>query len=175
MSAAVPFIGSRERCLSVGDLVFVDCGFGIDGYHSDCTQVYRFGAEPTEEMVRLQGLCIAVEQAAAASLRPGAIPSAIYEQALLRVGPELESHFMGFEGRRAKFLGHGIGLHLDELPVLAKGFDQPLVEDICIALEPKIGIAGVGMVGVEDTYVVTPDGGRCLTGGSRPILAVPRR
>ncbi len=175
MSPAVPFIGSRERCLRVGDLVFVDCGFGIDGYHSDCTQVYRFGAEPTEEMVRLHGICIAVEREAAEALRPGGIPSAIYEQALRRVGPELESHFMGFEGQRAKFLGHGIGLHLDEPPVLAKGFDQPLVEGVTIALEPKIGIAGVGMVGVEDTYVVTPEGGRCLTGGGRPIVMVTRR
>ena len=41
-----------------------------------------------------------------------------------------------------------------------------------IALEPKIGMAGVGMLGVEDTYVVTPDGGVCLTGGEKPILTV---
>jgi Xaa-Pro aminopeptidase len=175
MSPAVPFVGSRERCLRVGDLVFIDAGFGIDGYHSDCTQVYRYGAEPTEEMVRLHQLCIDVEREAAEALRPGAIPSELYARALERVGLELESHFMGFGGRRAKFLGHGIGLHLDEPPVLARGFDQPLEEGVCIALEPKIGIAGVGMVGVEDTYVVTPEGGRCLTGGGRPIRCLPRR
>jgi Xaa-Pro aminopeptidase len=173
MSAAVPFVGSRERCLAVGDLVFVDVGFGIDGYHSDCTQVYRFGAEPTEEMARLQDLCLSVEREAAAALRPGSIPSAIYEAAMRRIDSDQERHFMGHDGRQVKFLGHGVGLHLDELPVLAKGFDQPLEAGIAIALEPKIGITGVGMVGVEDTYVVTPDGGRCLTGGGQRIRYVP--
>ena len=175
MSPAVPFVGSRSRRLSVGDLVFVDVGFGMDGYHSDCTQVYRFGAEPTAEMTRLQDLCIAVQWEAAAALRPGALPSAIYQAAIDRVGPKDERNFMGFDGRRSKFLGHGVGLHLDELPVLAKGFDQPLEANVAIALEPKIGLAGEGMVGVEDTYVVTPEGGRCLTGGGRPIRVVPRR
>lgn len=173
MSAAVPFVGSRERCLAVGDLVFVDVGFGIDGYHSDCTQVYRFGAEPTAEMVRLQDLCLSVEREAAAALRPGSIPSEIYEAAMRRIDSDQERHFMGHDGRQVKFLGHGVGLHLDELPVLAKGFDQPLEAGIAIALEPKIGITGIGMVGVEDTYVVTPDGGRCLTGGGQRIRYVP--
>lgn len=175
LSAAVPMLGSPSRRLAVGDLVFVDAGFGVDGYHTDCTQVYRFGAEPSEEMARLQALCMDIEREAAESLRPGAKPSAIYEAALRRVGPDLEPHFMGIGGKRVKFLGHGIGLHLDELPVLARGFDEPLEEGVCIALEPKIGIPGVGMVGVEDTYVVAADGGRCLTGGPEPIRVVPRR
>ena len=175
LSAAVPLLGSPSRRLATGDLVFVDAGFGIDGYHTDCTQVYRFDAEPSEEMARLHALCVAVEEEAAERLRPGTKPSELYERALARVGPELEPHFMGIGGKRVKFLGHGIGLHLDELPVLARGFDQPLEEGVCIALEPKIGIPGVGMVGVEDTYVVTPEGGRCLTGGPEPIRVVPRR
>ena len=173
MSAAVPFVGSRERCLAVGDLVFVDVGFGIDGYHSDCTQVYRFGIEPTKEMARLQDLCITVEREAAAALRPGSIPSEIYDAAMRRIDADQKRHFLGHDGRQVKFLGHGIGLHLDELPVLAKGFDQPLEAGIVIALEPKIGITGVGMVGVEDTYVVTREGGRCLTGGGQRIRYVP--
>jgi Xaa-Pro dipeptidase len=173
MSAAVPIIGSRERRLKAGDLVFADAGYGVDGYHSDCTQVYRFGAEPTAEMVKLQELCISIEREAAAALRPGTIPSGIYLAALARVSPELEPDFMGFHGKKVNFLGHGVGLHLDELPIIAKGFDQPLESNIVIALEPKIGIAGIGMVGVEDTYVVTPEGGRCLTGGGQAIRFVP--
>lgn len=172
MSAAVPIIGSRERKLAVGDLVFVDVGYGVDGYHSDCTQVYRFGAEPSKDMERLQDLCISIQKEAAAALRPGAIPSAIYQAALARISPELVPDFMGFHGQKVKFLGHGIGLQLDELPVIANGFDQPLEAGVVIALEPKIGLAGAGMVGVEDTYLVTPEGGRCLTGGGKAIRIV---
>ena len=173
MSPAVPLIGSRERKLAKGDLVFVDVAFGVEGYHTDRTQVYRFGEEPTAEMVRLHTLCRDIEREAAASLRPGVRPSDIYKAARARVSPELEPNFMGFAGQTVRFLGHGVGLQIDEYPVLTTGFDEPLQAGMTIALEPKIGMAGIGMVGVEDTYVVTPDGGRCLTGGEKPIITVP--
>jgi len=173
MSAAVPLVGNRDRKLSSGDLVFVDVGFGVDGYHTDRTQVYRFGVEPTPEMERLQSLCMSIQTEAASALRPGNLPSAVYQAALDRVGPELEPDFMGYRGQRVRFLGHGVGLVIDEFPVLTKGFDQPFEAGMTIALEPKMGLAGAGMVGVEDTYVVTPEGGRCLTGGGQPIRFVP--
>jgi Xaa-Pro aminopeptidase len=102
-------------------------------------------------------------------------PSDIYKATRARVKPELEPNFMGFAGQTVRFLGHGVGLQIDEYPVLTTGFDEPLQAGMTIALEPKIGIAGVGMVGVEDTYVVTPDGGVCLTGGEQPIVTVPLR
>ena len=71
-----------------------------------------------------------------------------------------------------KFLGHGVGLHIDEYPVIAKGFDEPLEENMIIALEPKCAVPDVGTVGVEDTYAVTPEGGLCLTGGGRGMVEV---
>ncbi len=52
MCPAVPFIGSRERKLKKGDLVFIDIAYGINGYHSDKTQVYVFGGRPTAEMIK---------------------------------------------------------------------------------------------------------------------------
>ena len=79
---------------------------------------------------------------------------------------------MGFGQRRVKFLGHGIGLVVDELPVIAEGFDEPLQERMTLAVEPKKGIDEVGMVGIENTFVVTPQGGRCLTGDSRGLIPV---
>jgi Xaa-Pro aminopeptidase len=81
--------------------------------------------------------------------------------------------FMGVDNRhRVKFLGHGVGLNIDELPVLAAGFDEPLEENMALALEPKKGVPAIGMAGVEDTYIVTPDGGECITGGGRDIVVV---
>jgi Xaa-Pro aminopeptidase len=83
-------------------------------------------------------------------------------------------HFMGVSpGNRVKFLGHGVGLNIDDFPVIAKGFDEPLEENMVLALEPKYALWGLGMAGVEDTYRVTARGGECLTGGGRDIILVP--
>ena len=172
MSAAVPIIGSRDRYLKKGDLVFVDIGFGIEGYHSDRTQVYMFGDTPPAEVVRAHRKCIEVQKRTAELLQPGNIPSQIYETVISELDEDFLENFMGFENRKVKFLGHGIGLHIDELPAIAMGFDEPLKENMVIALEPKKGIAGVGMVGVEDTYIVTPDGGKLITGGEKDIIVV---
>ena len=71
---------------------------------------------------------------------------------------------------RVKFLGHGIGLWIDETPVIAEGFNEPLEEGMVFALEPKKGIPDVGLVGIENTFVVTPQGGRSITGKSRGLV-----
>lgn len=172
MCPAVPIVGSRERKLKKGDLVFVDIGFGVNGYHSDKTQVYVFGGKPTDEMIKVHRACIKIQARLAASLKPGAIPSEIYNSVMNGLNEEFKQNFMGFGGRQVRFLGHGVGLHIDEMPIIANGFDLPLEENMVIALEPKKGIANVGMVGVEDTYIVEPDGGRCITGGGSDIIQV---
>jgi Xaa-Pro dipeptidase len=79
---------------------------------------------------------------------------------------------MGHGKNKVYFVGHGIGLAIDEYPVLASGFDLPLEEGMTIAVEPKIGIPGFGMVGVENTFEVTVEGGKCLTGENFDILAI---
>jgi Xaa-Pro aminopeptidase len=65
-------MGSRERKLKRGDTVFVDIGFGIKGYNSDISRVYIFGAKPTEEMVRTQRDCIAIQKRYRGAARPRA-------------------------------------------------------------------------------------------------------
>ena len=72
---------------------------------------------------------------------------------------------MGFGGNQVRFLGHGIGLVIDEFPAIAKKIDYPLKENMVIAIEPKKGIKGVGLVGIENTFQVTPEGGKRLTPG----------
>lgn len=169
---AVPLLGSRERKLSRGDLVFVDIGFGMNGYHSDKTQVYAFGCQPEAETVRAHRACIGIQSHIAGMLKPGAIPADIYDTVTGGLSDAFKQNFMGFGSRRVSFLGHGIGLHVDEMPVIAGGFTDALRENMVIAVEPKKGIAGVGMVGVEDTYIVKPGGGQCITGGGRDIITV---
>ena len=170
LSAATPFGGSRDRFLKKGDLVFVDIGYGVNGYHSDKTQVYSFGVPPTQSAVAAHARCMEIQATLASRLLPGVIPSELYANSMLEYS-KIEN-FMGFGARQAKFLGHGVGLVVDEYPVIANGFSTPLEENMAISLEPKIGLEGLGMVGVEDTYVVTPSGGRCITGGGREIIEI---
>jgi Xaa-Pro aminopeptidase len=105
-------------------------------------------------------------------LKPGSVPSEIYVDIMSGLKPEFIENFMGFGKRTVKFLGHGIGLTIDEIPVIAKGFDEPLQEGIVLALEPKKGIIGIGMVGIENTFLVTPKGGRCITGDHPGLMLV---
>lgn len=170
LSPVIASIGSGERRLKKGDLAFIDIAFGIDGYHTDKTQVYSFGAEPSAQAQKAHRRCMDIIEAAAALMVPGAIPDEIYRKAVPLEDKEFMQNFMGFGGKTVGFLGHGIGLVVDELPIIAPGFHIPLEAGMTIALEPKKGIEGQGMVGPEETYVVTETGGRCLTGGGREII-----
>ena len=77
---------------------------------------------------------------------------------------------MGMGDDQARFLGHSVGLELDETPVVAKGFARPLNRGVTMAIEPKV-IYSDGSVGIEDTWVRTSDGMECLTAGDElPIL-----
>jgi Xaa-Pro aminopeptidase len=172
MSPAVPLVGSRERKLRKGDLVFIDVGFGVDGYHTDKTLNYVFGEKPETKMAAEHDKCLEIQDFLARQLVPGNIPSQIYEKTMSGLTPEFLTNFMGFGNRQVKFLGHGIGLVIDEVPVIAKGFDEPLMENMVLALEPKKGIAGKGMVGIENTFIVTPMGGKCITGLSRGLIPI---
>lgn len=169
---AAPVLGSRERTLRVGDLVFVDCGCAMEGYSSDKTMVYQFGRPLPDQAVAAHRRCVELERQLAAELRPGAIPAEIYRRTLAGLAPELGENFMGYGARRANFLGHGVGLQIDEWPVLAEGFDEPLEENMVLAIEPKKGVPGVGMVGSENTYRVTPAGGVSLTGDHPGLILV---
>lgn len=172
LGPAVPLFGSQQRRLQRGDLVFVDVGCGIEGYHTDKTMTYAFGELPAAAAVA-QRRCVEIQDAAARLLRPGAIPEQIYEAVTRELPASFLEHFMGYGDQQVRFLGHGVGLHIDEFPVIASGFKEPLEAHMTIALEPKKGIAGIGMVGIENTFVVTADGGRSLTGASPGLIAVP--
>ncbi len=169
---AAPVLGSRERKLRKGDLVFVDVGCSVDGYITDKTMTYMFGLPLPDEVIAVHQRCVAIQNQLAAQLKPGAIPSAIFQETMQSLEPEFVENFMGFGNRRVNFLGHGVGLQVDELPVITEGFDEPLADGMVVALEPKKGIPGVGMVGTENTFVVASSGGKSLTGNHPGLILV---
>jgi Xaa-Pro dipeptidase len=172
LSPAVPLLGSRSRRLHDGDLIFVDIGCGYQGYHTDKTQTYVFGRALPDKAVAIHRQCVDIHNAIIPLLKPGSVPSQIYEKVLTSLEPEFLENFMGYGNRNVQFIGHGIGLEIAENPVISRGFDEPLEEGMVIAIEPKKGIRGIGMVGIENSFVVTPDGGRSITGHHPGLMPV---
>ncbi len=84
----------------------------------------------------------------------------------------LGDRFMGAPDDQARFVGHGVGLELDELPVLAPGFKEPLVLGQTVAVEPKFVFLGQGAVGIGNTWVVAEGGGEKLTALADEVMVV---
>jgi len=171
---ATPHMGSSKRW-ERGEPLICDIGFVRSGYHTDKTQVYFAGPREAipKRAAAAHEFCIEVQDWVAAHLRPGSVPSQLAEHCFAwaeRTG--WAEGFMALGGNKVRFIGHGIGLAIDEYPVIAKGFDAPFETGMLLAIEPKIGIPGLGMVGVENTFEVTPGGGRCLSGERFGIICI---
>jgi len=138
--------------------VMVDYIFAYNGYLSDHTRIYSLGTLP-QELLDAHAAMLQVQEAVKKIARPGVASGEIYDQALAKTR-ELgyEDHFMGAGGERVRFVGHGIGLEVDEFPFLAAGQKFKLQAGMTIALEPKLIFPGQGVVGIENTHVVTADG-----------------
>jgi len=170
LSPATPLLGSRQRKLKKGDLVYVDIGFGIEGYHTDKTMTYTFKGKTPENAEKAHNKCLEIQDEISKMLKPGTSPSKIYKTIMDGLDDDFKKNFMGFGENQVKFLGHGIGLVIDEVPVIAEKFKDPLEENMTLAIEPKKGIQGVGMVGVENTFIVTRKGGKCITGENPGLI-----
>ena len=96
----------------------------------------------------------------------------VYEAALaVAASAGLEAHFMGHGPAQVRFVGHGVGLELDELPVLSRN-DLVLERGMVFALEPKFVFPGLGAIGIENTWVVSVDGVERLTRAPEEIVVL---
>ena len=172
LSPAFPLVGGTKK-LGRGEPIYIDTGFGYEGYFTDKTRVFSLGAPPASAL-DAHKVCLDIQEALRCRLKPGAIPSRIYQEVFDKfVYPRgFEKHFMGFGSNQVSFLGHGIGLAIDEFPAIAGKVHTPLEANMVIALEPKKGLEGIGLVGVENTFLVTDAGGVKLTTGSDEITIV---
>ena len=138
--------------------VLVDYVFAHQGYLSDHTRIFSLGELP-EPLIRAHEAMLRIQAALKDEARPGVDAGRLYETAT-KMAAELgyADNFMGFGRDRIQFIGHGIGIELDEHPFLAKGQTLELQADMIIALEPKAIFPGIGVVGVENTHRVTPGG-----------------
>jgi Xaa-Pro aminopeptidase len=164
--------GPGGRVLEPGDPVIVDLVGGCDGWLADQTRTFFVGCAP-QDLRDAYRAAVDILRAIERELRPGAVPALLYEHAremAERCG--LEEHFMGAGPDRVRFLGHGVGMEIDELPVLAPGFERPLEPGNVVAVEPKFVFPGRGAVGIEDMYAVTADGCETLTTAPEELIEV---
>lgn len=154
--------GADGSIIKRGTTVMVDMNGAFNGYQTDMTRVWRLGEIP--ELARKAHDCSRrILRELEKSALPGVPCSALYEKAMEIVREEnLEAYFMGHR-QHAAFIGHGVGIQLNEMPVLTPRSRDVLEENMTLAIEPKFVIPGVGAVGVENTYVVTPEGLSNLT------------
>ena len=169
---AVQSIGNAFRKLQPGRLVYLDIPCGFDGYHTDKTVVYYYGDlvkdEQSKHLMEAQQRCLELEQEVVRLMVPGEPIENLYLHTMDKFDNIYGDAFMN----GGKFLGHSIGLVMDEAPAIAKGFKQPLQPGMTFAVEPKVALPGLGMVGTENTYVVTENGARSLTGSSHLLREV---
>lgn len=171
LSSASPH-GASRATIAPNAPVMIDYTGVFDGYIVDMTRVYVCGALD-DELQRAFAAALDIQAWVAERLTPGAICEELFAGAAqLAEASGFGAHFMGAPGENARFVGHGVGLELDELPVLAQGFKQPLVAGQTIAVEPKFVFPGRGVVGIENTFAVSAQGGIRLTDSPDQLVAI---
>jgi Xaa-Pro dipeptidase len=150
--------GSSIRMIERDQPVVIDYGAAFNGYVTDETRTFVVGRlrGPLEKACRVALMILEEVESFA---RAGVLPVTIYERALEIARKEgLAPFFMGHGEGQVAFVGHGLGLEINEWPILGRGEKKPLQAGMVFALEPKFVFPGQGAVGIELDYIVRDDG-----------------
>jgi Xaa-Pro dipeptidase len=166
--------GASYKPIGRNEPITVDFAGCFDGYLVDQTRMFAIGGLSAtlvrgyEDMLRVQEL---MKELAV----PGTPWSDIYDSCLARaVELGYADNFMGNKGAQVSFIGHGIGVEIDEYPFLARGFrDMTLEEGMVFAFEPKVVFAGEGAIGIENTFYLSQEGLKQLTFSDETLVVLP--
>ena len=161
-------VGCNGSAISPGHTVMVDMCGNFTGYMTDMTRVFYVG-RLDETAAKAHQLSIDIHHRLAKEFHAGCEAKRMYEVAMEMVtAAGMDDYFMGHT-QKAGFIGHGVGIEVNELPVLAPRSRDVLEEGNVIAIEPKFVIPHVGAVGIENTYVVRNDRLECITNAPEEI------
>ena len=161
--------GANKTPLKEGQSVMIDLGGNFNGYMGDMSRVFSIGKLP-EEAYAAHQVCLDIQEKIASIAKPGIPCETLYNTAIEMVtAAGFADKFMGTQ-QQAKFIGHGIGLEINEAPVLAPRMKQELEPGMVFALEPKIVLPGIGPVGIENSWVVTNERIEKLTNCNEEII-----
>lgn len=165
-------VGADGTIIKPGQPVMVDMNGNFNGYMTDMTRMYIAGEVPAE-VDRAHRLSCEICRTIADSARPGVEAKSLYELALNMAREAGMAEFFMGRSQQAGFVGHGVGITVNELPVLAPRSKDILQEGHTIAVEPKFVIPGCGAVGIENTYVVGSQGpAQCITPCPEQIIGL---
>jgi Xaa-Pro aminopeptidase len=154
--------GAGIKKIRAGEPVQIDYVGIVEGYMVDQARTFFIGNAP-EQFRRIHSVALEIQKAIIGNSKPGVSTEGLYDLAVEMSKAVGESaHFMGYPSP-VPFVGHGVGLELDELPVLGRRSRHNLEEGMVLALEPKFIIPGKGLAGIENTFVVGKDGMEKLT------------
>lgn len=158
----LPF-GPSKRILAKDDVVVVDLGGVYGGYLADYSRTYVLG-KASGEQVRMARALKEIVERGFELLKPGIKACEVYAAVSeFAIDAGYGEYLMGPRERNIRFVGHGVGLELDELPVLYPGDDTALCEGMVIAFEPILMIPEVALAVMENTVLITADGREVLT------------
>lgn len=162
LSPAFP-VGASMKPILRHEPVMVDFGICLQGYQIDETRMFCIGEMP-KRYRDLYRSVVAIHHTILDAVRPGMTGQALFQIGLEQAQKEGVSEFyLGPPGNKVSFVGHGIGLEINDPPFIASMDTTPLREGMTFALEPKLVLEGEAAIGIEDTVVVTHDGIRFLT------------
>jgi Xaa-Pro aminopeptidase len=155
-------VGANDSVLRRGMSLMVDMGGNFTGYMSDMTRTYSIGKLP-EKAYRAHQTALEIQNEIVQMMRPGVVSEDIYNRSLeIATRSGLDDCFMGTR-QQARFVGHGVGIEVNELPVLGVRSRTELAAGMTLAVEPKFVIEGTGAVGIENTFAITGNGCEKLT------------
>lgn len=154
--------GAGWRTIKRNEPIIIDYACTVNGYTVDQTRVFCIGELP-DYMVKAFEDAVLIQEEILKLIKPGTPCEEPYLLALeLAEKMGYKDSFMGRPGDQVRFIGHGVGLELDENPVFAKGIKTPIMPGMTFALEPKFVFAE-GAVGTENTFLMTENGPERLT------------
>ena len=165
--------GASYKTLRRNEPVTVDFSGVFDGYIVDQTRMFSIG-ELSETLNKAYVDMVLILEHAKKIASPGASWGGVYDECLqMACDMGYQDHFMGAKGAQVSFIGHGVGVELDEYPFIARGFnDYKLQKNMVFAFEPKVVYPGLGAVGVEDTFWVGDEGLKHLTFSNHELIVI---
>jgi Xaa-Pro dipeptidase len=164
--------GASFRRIGRNEPIGIDYGIGINGYVADQFRTLVIGDLP-EELMRAHDFSTEIHDLFVTEAKPGACCSDLYRLVLKKAEKTgFGKYFNGYGEGRVRFVGHGLGLEIDEYPILAPRFNQKLEPGMVIALEPMFVFPGKGIVGLEDDYLVTATGVERLTLTDQSVIRI---
>jgi Xaa-Pro aminopeptidase len=171
LSPAFP-VGASRKLMKAHEPILVDFGTCYHGYQVDETRMFSIG-KMKQKFTDAYHACREIHDAVLSETRPGADCETLFKITIpLAEKLGYKDSYLGPPGLQTRFIAHGIGLELNEIPFLAQGQRYPLEEGMTFSMEPKIVFPGEGSVGIENTVLVTSNGYEILSPTDQEIFEV---